>query len=366
VTPSISAGDGTVVVATAAARAARAQIRARLDEARGALYYARQAQPLSHVLRVARSAQSWWDQRGRCTPANVVPPPRRARHLAVLVAGLGSSDRHAAVWAVNTAGLGYAPGDVSKFSYLGGTTDEHRYRPQDTTVDIRTSGRRLRELLQRLQVEHPGVPVDLIAHSQGGLVARSALGDEVDAHDPRLPPIGAVVTLASPHHGSDIATALAMTGHTALGDFAQRAAHVALPAAVDPRSTSVRQLSQTSTFLADLNRRPLPHGIRFTSIAGRDDLVVPSIRTHLKGATNVTVSLPRSFTEHGDLPGWTQASREMALALAGMAPTCRSLADTVTDAVTGDEIAFAEDVVGAALWAGAVGGAGPSPSAGEL
>ena len=51
------------------------------------------------------------------------------------------------------------------------TTD---YLPDDTQQDLRVSGRRLADLVEQVAAAHPGVPIDLLAHSQGGLVARLA------------------------------------------------------------------------------------------------------------------------------------------------------------------------------------------------
>ena len=66
---------------------------------------------------------------------------------------------------------------------------------------IRRSGQRLRALLERLHAEHPGVPIDVVAHSQGGLVARSALGET-----PRRR-VANLVTMAMSRHGVSLAAA---------------------------------------------------------------------------------------------------------------------------------------------------------------
>lgn len=294
------------------------------------------------LARTLVAAGEWWHSRSRCTPPGVVPPTPGARRLAVLVGGLGSTSRHAAVDDVDTAALGYAPGDVVRFSYRGGTTAERSYGPADTQVDLRESGRRLRQLLERLHRQHPGVPVDVVAHSQGGLVARAALGQ-------RAPPaVGSVITLGSPHHGADLATAAALHGTTPKGALVQAVASRLRPAGIDPRSTSVGQMSETSAFVRALNADPLPAGVRFTSIAARGDVVVASPRSRLAGAGNVVVSVP-GLDEHGSLPGSAAARREMALALAGMPPTCQELGDAVADVVVGEAIGTAEDLAGLAL-----------------
>ncbi len=324
----------------------------RLDELRGAIRFAKENQPITHVARFAIAAHEWWGSRATCTPASVAPPPLPERHMAVMVGGLGSTSEGDSIDTVDTAGLGYARDDVVRYSYLGGTTGEHPYAPTDTTADIHQSAKHLRELLQRVAAAHPGVPIDVIAHSQGGIVARTALTDEVDGHDPRLPAVQSLITLSSPHRGAPIGTLATMVGHTTAGEAAETALHAVLADKVDPRGSSVAQLAEESAFMAALNDRPLPAGLRVTSIGAREDWMVPAGVTKLDGANNVTVSAPGHLLEHSAMPGAPQTQREIALGLAGMAPTCQSFADFAADAVVSDAIRSAESGGAAALWAG--------------
>jgi hypothetical protein len=85
------------------------------------------------------------------------------------------------------------------------------------------------------------------------------------------------------------------------------------------------------------------------SIGARGDLVVPSPRTHLPGATNVVVHVEGLALDHDRLPGSPAAFRETALALAGQPPTCTGLLDAVVDAATGVTVIGAERVAGTAV-----------------
>src|SRR5437764_9945748 len=214
---------------------------------------------------------------GDCTPSDVAAPRLHEHHIVVLVGGLGSSGAAtgggAAIFDVATAALGYAPDDVYRFSYRGGTAADNPSGKADTEVDIRTSGARLRALLEQLQHDHPGVTVDILAHSQGGLVTRAALADGYDRNDPRLPQLGAIVTMASPHHGTDGATAAAMLRRNPVADFELRGVHVVAPTADDPRATSIAQMSEYSKFVAWLNDHSLPDDVWATSIGGREDVL---------------------------------------------------------------------------------------------
>ncbi len=309
--------------------------------------------PLTHVHRFATATHGWWKARDTCTPATVPTPRLEERRLAVMVAGLGSNSERDSIDSVDTARLGYAETDVLRFSYLGGTTDENGYVATDTTADIHHSARRLRQLLERLQARHPGLPIDVIAHSQGGIVARTALTDEVDGADPRLPAVKSLITLSSPHQGAPIATGLTMVGHTGTGNDAETAVHKLLPDMVDPRGKSVTQLAEHSQFMGELNRRPLPAGVNVTSIGAREDLVVPASVTRLEGAKNVTVSAPGHWSEHSAMPGTAETHRETALGLAGMAPTCQSLGNALADAAVSEAIRWGETGFGGGAYLGA-------------
>jgi hypothetical protein len=324
-----------------------------LDELRGVLTYASETNPFTHAERVMGATLDWLDARRSCTSASVPTPRLAERHLAVLVGGLGSTSApgDAAVDHVGTAALGYADDDVVRFSYNGGTTTETSYTVDDSTNDMRQSARRLRELLNRLAAEHPGVPIDVIAHSQGGVVAHLALTDEADPTDPRSPPVSALVTLASPHQGAPLATGLTMLGHTWTGKAVEAGAHAGVSGYVDPRAPSVKQLAEESNFTRRLARRPLPPGLRVTSIGARGDVVVPAGQTRLPGANRVTVSAPSIFNDHSTLPGSAAAQREIALGLAGKAPTCQSFSDMLADVVVSEGIDLAEAEVGSKVWA---------------
>ena len=344
-----------------AGRMAVAEIREKLEALRLLAHYARSLLVPEYVERTLvalRATADWMRARATCTSPDTPPPRLTERHLVVEVAGLGShqarteADRTqgGAVFEVDTRAIGWADADVRRFSYRGGTTSERGYTAADTQGDIREAGRRLRDLLERLQYEQPGVPIDIVAHSQGGLVVRSALGDELERLDPRTPHIASVVTLGTPHHGANAATMGVLLdttrgGHTVLG-----AAGAVKPAGIDPTSTSVRQLAETSAFIRDLNDRPLPDGVRFTSIAARGDAIVPSPRAHLDGATNVIVDVAGVATDHDHLPGSAAATREIALAVNGRGPTCESLTDAVVDATVGHALSRGVDAAAVGAW----------------
>jgi hypothetical protein len=290
------------------------------------------------------------DQDG-CTPRSTPPKPRAgARHLAILVGGFGSAGGHAAILDVDTRALGYADSDVAQFSYRGGQAPGDRqlagvpvrdYDAGDSSGDIRDAAQQFRDLLERIRLQYPGVPVDIIAHSQGGLVVRTALGEDLDHLDPRLPSVDHVITLGTPHQGADLADFNLSLGAGPIGLLAQGAVREGTDGGTDPWSPAAGQLSTRSTLMDQLDDRPAPQGAQLTSIAASGDLVVPVPRAVLDDADNVVVGLT-GLHAHDRLPGSPEAEREMRLALAGQAPTCTS----AVDIAVGSFIAAVEHEVG--------------------
>jgi hypothetical protein len=303
-----------------------------------------------------QAVAGWNEQRHDCTPLLAPPPPPGARRLAILVAGLGSSSSNAAVADVDTAALGYAPSDVARFSYAGGRVPSpaagpafaavpvHEYGPRDTVGDIDEAAQRLAAVLRAVVHDTPdGVPVDVIAHSQGGLVTRAALARLAVTDPDVVARLGVVATLATPHQGAELAGLVQATESNIAArpvlDTVDRLAGMD----VHPDDVAVRQLVPGSDFLRRLAQSPLPAGPSYVSIAARGDVVVPSPQAHLTGAANVVVSVD-GLHAHDGLPGSAAATVALARAIGGQAPTCESLSGAVIDAAEGSLILHFERV----------------------
>ncbi|HEX2040684.1 MAG TPA: peptidoglycan DD-metalloendopeptidase family protein [Acidimicrobiales bacterium] len=278
-----------------------------------------------------------------CTPSERAPPPVAGRRLLVLVGGLGSSSASAGVDAVDAQALGYARSDVHRFSYRGGTVAERAYRARDSGNDLAEAGRRLARLLGRLAAEHPGVPIDVVAHSQGGLVARAAL---VRARAPAA--VRTLVTLGTPHQGADLAASVLLARGGRTGRAGEDLVRSLRLTELDGDAPALGQLVPGSAFLRDLAHRPLPPHVQVTSVAARADVVVASPRSRLPGADNVVVTVG-GVHDHAALPGSPAAQREIALAVARLPPTCRSRADAAVDALAGRAVLHEQRLAGPAL-----------------
>jgi hypothetical protein len=291
-----------------------------------------------------------------CTPAATGPPPPRERRILVLVGGFGTTSESASVDHVDSDALGYAPGDVVRFSYLGGRVPDAEvdtgplaglpvttYTSQDSQQDLVVAGARLRVLLADIAARQPGVPIDVVAHSQGGVVTRIALVGEGTAVLPSE--VDTVVTMGSPHDGTDLATGLQAVRTTPGGATALEEVGEVVGIDLDPGSPAARQLAETSDLQVDLARRRLPPDVAVTTIGARGDLTVPAGHTALPGSRHTVVDLT-GRSAHSDLPGATVTTREIALAVADLPPTCVSRWNRLTDLVMGETIAWGEDVAG--------------------
>ena len=132
----------------------------------------------------------------------------------------------------------------------------------DNTGDIEVQARHLNQVAQQ-QIAAGAPSVDVVAHSAGGVVAR-VWANEYGADVARR-----VVTLGSPHHGTDVATAAA-----------------ALAGGTCP--VACQQLVPGSSLLDGLPETPA--SARWISIyTANDETVVPISTSRLNGALNIEV-----------------------------------------------------------------------------
>jgi pimeloyl-ACP methyl ester carboxylesterase len=279
--------------------------------------------------------------------------------VVVLVGGLGSTSSDAAVDEVDTAALGYRPEDVYRFSYEGGRTpdptdrrqhiDATVYTAADSQVDLVESGTELAALVDELARLEPGVAIDVVAHSQGGLVARLALL-ELDATGD-TGSLGTVVTLGTPHRGADLATAAAAVRSDRAASRVFRGLDDLAGPGLVLDAPAVRQLAVGSELTDLLSRSGVAPGVHLTSVSARGDLVVASTRSHVDGAANITVPLA-GIRAHDQLPADPATTREIGRAIAGEPPTCESNADVVLDVLSGRFVSEAEQLLAAGLFLG--------------
>jgi murein DD-endopeptidase MepM/ murein hydrolase activator NlpD len=204
--------------------------------------------------------------------------------------------------------LGFRPADVTYFSYRPGSVT---YTEADSFRDLDAEAVNLGVQLRALAAAHPGRRVDLLAHSQGGLVVLAFLASVYDPGDPAYPPLGAVVTFASPLSGAPAA------GRVVLDVLRDR---FDVPPA---DGTSTGQLAPGSGFLRGLRARGLPAGVRFTSIAGVDDPVAPAPSTRFPGTIPVLVDPGGGIaTEHTAIVRDDDALAAARGALLGDDPPC--------------------------------------------
>ncbi len=164
-----------------------------------------------------------------------------------------------------------------------GKTVQVLHLPGDGTGDLGTQAKALASAANELQRGQQASSIDVVGYSAGGVVARLWVRDDDGAAIARR-----VITLGSPHHGTDLAGAA--------GSF--------LPNACP---TACQELVPGSDLLSALNAQDeTPDGPTFVSIwTTHDNVVLPPSSARLSGALNVTVQAvcPADQVQHGGLPG---------------------------------------------------------------
>jgi hypothetical protein len=211
-------------------------------------------------------------------------------NLVIAVGGLGSSRRRRNDGSV-TASFdfewrvwGYRRDNVEFFSY---DEKSETYQAEDTTDDLHEKARMLGEQIKEDARTHPGQPVDLVGHSQGGVVISIFLQEVYRGHESEFPPIEHVVTLASPLRGTPTAdVAISARRHPIVGFLGRRATD-----AFHAGGESMEQLSEHSKTVLDLWKKPVPHRVQFLAIGGLEDWFVPSPSTEVgDGGTSIVVA----------------------------------------------------------------------------
>jgi murein DD-endopeptidase MepM/ murein hydrolase activator NlpD/pimeloyl-ACP methyl ester carboxylesterase len=288
-------------------------------------------------------------------------------HLVVAVAGITtqtqSRDRLSALYQdALWRSLGFNEGDVFYYSYRGlpGTSQKtpptaegpfglhDPYSKDDTYRRIELSARALERQIAEIHKQHPDREIDLVAHSQGGVVAQYYLTYLYDTKRSQGPKVRNFVSISSPHRGADGARGFSM-----LNDgFADRAVYPiiervteaqGLPAGSAPSS---RQLNPDSEFMRRLVRDWNPSKVKTTNIATPFDLAVMPQMTRLPGARHFTawVDLKRgSLTKHHSLVVNDPSTKELIYnALRATPSRCTGFLNAVADRNTGPFVTAAQ------------------------
>lgn len=159
---------------------------------------------------------------------------------------------------------------VYAFNYGGASAAN----PVGGTGDIAASARTLAAFVDTVRAKTGAPKVDLVGHSQGGMMPRyyiNFLGGADKVHT--------FVGLASSNYGSTIDGLITLAG--LLGARGALDSGDTIPALVEQE--------QGSAFLDHLNQKPTVPGVRYTVIESRrDEVVTPYTNAFLPAAPNVT------------------------------------------------------------------------------
>jgi len=236
-----------------------------------------------------------------CPQPPAAAHPKGSGNDVIAVGGLSSSRRATAndeltkSFTFPVRRLGYAPDDVIYHSYRA---DSPTYAAEDTYGDLHAQARALSREIKEWARAHPGEKLDLVGHSQGGVIIDLFLTEVYRGHESEYPPIENVVTFASPHEGTPLAD-LEVTVQKRQKTLS--AALDVLGADLPLGARSISQLGENSPTIKNLWRNGgVPRGIRYLSIAGAADPVVPSDHSDVPGGTKIVVTAgnPLPFDDH--------------------------------------------------------------------
>ena len=300
---------------------------------------------------MASRFMAYQDAQDNCTANGSAPSSPLANlgsgHRLMAVGGINSSTnaKTGATFGLDTKALGYLKGEVNWFSYA---PDGGGYQPNDTYGDVLGKAVLLRDQLRAMQREQPGVEVDLIAHSQGGVVVDAFMQLVYDPTDRSLPPLGTAATLSSPHQGAPLAQAGLEIRESFLGRKLLDGVEWAAGGAIPPSNgVSTRQLAPSSHLMKRLWAKPLPVGFDFTSFGASDDPIVPAPQTVAPGARSVMVN-PDGLGDHSAIVSDPSVMRDVRLALELRSPQCVGLFEGIRGAVEPVLIRRAEVYAGTA------------------
>ncbi len=274
------------------------------------------------AITLARGALAYAQEQFRCDRhAPAADGDGGSGHRVMLVAGIDTELTRpgGSSFDLDPERLGYTSEEATTFSYSGGPT----YEPEDTFAHIEASARELGHQLKAMQAAEPGREVDLVAHSQGGVVVLAFLELVFDPGDPDYPPLGTVITFASPLDGAPLATLGDQLEGGPLGWVVVQGAEVlgAPPADAD----ATQDLVDGSDLMDQLGHAARPPTVDLTTIGASHDFVVPGNRATTGGAHH-TIVAPRALDAHSGILTDAEALRAARAALEGRDELpCRSL-----------------------------------------
>jgi hypothetical protein len=213
-----------------------------------------------------------------CPQPDPVAHPAGSGNFVMAVAGQGSSRKRRADGSVTPSlhleadVLGYRRSDVSYFSYAAKAAV---YDRSATYGDLHAAAELLGQQIKAAALTQPGRHLDLVGHSQGGVVIDLFIMEVYRGHESEYPPIDNVVTFASPHEGTPTAGLGVKAARSIIGPEVERRVRVATEIQLD--SPAMREVSTRSTTITRLwSQGGPPQRIRYLSIMGSLDPVVPS------------------------------------------------------------------------------------------
>ncbi len=335
-------------------KAATGKLDAALVAVKGAREFVVGQSPAGIASRVLEAVADYERNQRNCTPASM-SSERAATSVApdrviMAIDGNGSSyDGTRGQVAGLLADIGFDDRQIVQYSYAGHDDggEPDNYRGRDTQEDLEASAYLLADQLRRLHAARPDVMVDLVGHSQGGVVAAFFLAHIYDANAGDLPQINRAVTLNSPLQGIPAAQLGAFVAATSIGGYIEQISSFAETAGSDGLAIeALMQMAETSLFTHKLTTAADFNGVDLTTVAAANDLLVPAgAANHDAAVNNVIVDAPEDggmLGAHSATLTDPDARSAVSLALDGRGPLCVGPAEYGAVRLEGELIHSAE------------------------
>lgn len=190
-------------------------------------------------------------KQSNATPASVLIKPKHNREIVVLIHGLMRTSLSMWPLKIYLKKQGY---EVYSYSY------------PSAKYGIQEHGMYLNHFIKNLLVKNPGVKINFVTHSLGGIIVREAVSN---LSPKQLKNIGSLIMLAPPNQGSKLAK---------------------LSTEMFPKFTSpIKPLSELSSDKTSyVHHVPVPN-IKIGIIAGRYDAKVPPESARLEGQNDLVI-----------------------------------------------------------------------------
>lgn len=240
---------------------------------------------------------------------------RKSKNIVIFVPGINTFfDKHNAPVDIDYKQIGFEKSNVYYFSYGNKNLNQY-YLIKDSYGDMKNFAKQLLVQLESLNLDGK-IKVDLVAHSQGGVVVKEFLSQYYE-NSKLKNMIDHVVLFSSPQQGTPLADLRK--------DYKYKKILDNIPLDILD-SKSIDQMTQKYSYI---NNNKLPKEIKYLSIGSNFDVVVPASSTKIKtDGVNKSIEVNAGILNgHSEIKNDQYALKYALSFLTDQKPPCLSAID---------------------------------------